>query len=117
MKVMMILVSLEIYHLLKASLWKRMLLRVEVYALNVCKFFFAYSRCVLLCDVIVNSYFFLREKYKNPRVLSCLHVLCENCLKDLLAVDNEDENVIYSGRSKPHKAFIVCPLCKQETAV
>ncbi|XP_046639554.1 brain tumor protein-like isoform X2 [Daphnia pulicaria] len=58
------------------------------------------------------------EKYKNPRVLSCLHVLCENCLKDLLAVDNEEdcENVIYSGRSKPHKAFIVCPLCKQETS-
>jgi hypothetical protein len=36
---MMISVSLEIYRLLKALLLKKMLLKVEVYALSVCKLF------------------------------------------------------------------------------
>lgn len=78
------------------------------------------SHNVTICCAFINNTFFNREKYKNPRVLSCLHVLCENCLKDLLAVETDEEgcdNVIYSGRNKPHRAFIVCPLCKQETAV
>lgn len=39
MRVMMISVSLEIYRLLKALLLKKMLLKVEVYALSVCKLF------------------------------------------------------------------------------
>ena len=111
---MKILGSLEICLLLKVWLLKRMLLKVEACALSVCKF-----QLTFLENNLFNMLFLAREKYKNPRVLSCLHVLCENCLKDLLAVDDEDgcENVIYSGRSKPHRAFISCPLCKQETAV
>lgn len=51
--------------------------------------------------------------------MSCLHVLCETCLKSLLAAA-EDEEVqednIYVGRGKPQR-IIVCPLCKQETMV
>lgn len=59
-----------------------------------------------------------REKYKNPRVLSCLHVLCENCLKELLTNEDDDacENALFSGRGKP-LSIITCPLCKQDTMV
>jgi hypothetical protein len=37
----------------------------------------------------------------------------------LLSVDDEDEceNMVYSGRSKQHRAIIMCPICKQESMV
>ncbi len=66
------------------------------------------------------------RKYKNPRVLSCLHVLCENCLLELLQparagsadADEADKILPYSsGRSKSRAGTIICPFCKQETAV
>jgi transposase-like protein len=60
-------------------------------------------------------------KYKNPRVLSCLHVLCETCLKELLmsagSSDGDDDNEApYSGR-KSRTGIITCPQCRQETVV
>lgn len=63
--------------------------------------------------------FWYREKYKNPRVLSCLHVLCETCLKNLLAVADDEEGTdeaVYMSRNKTHRT-ITCPICKQETIV
>ena len=60
-------------------------------------------------------------KYKNPRVLSCLHVLCETCLKELLmsagSSDGDDDNEApFSGR-KSRTGIITCPQCRQETVV
>ena len=58
------------------------------------------------------------KKQKSPRVLSCLHVLCEICVKDLLEFESEEssENAIFAARKKT-KTTITCPMCKQETAV
>lgn len=71
--------------------------------------------CIIL---LLLTIFTFREKYKNPRVLSCLHVLCENCLKESLTADDEDccENTLFTGRGK-HLTVITCPLCKQDTMV
>ena len=62
------------------------------------------------------------EKYLSPRVLSCLHVLCETCLKELLVEvgDNDEDDQVYNGSGrngcKSH-GTITCPQCKQETIV
>jgi len=56
------------------------------------------------------------KKQKSPRVLSCLHVLCEHCVKELLEVDCDDLSESFTGRKKT-KNIITCPLCKQETSV
>jgi len=58
------------------------------------------------------------KKQKSPRVLSCLHVLCEICVKELIELESEDlsENGVFTGRKKT-KNTITCPICKQETTV
>ena len=49
------------------------------------------------------------ERFKNPKVLSCLHVYCQACLEKLVAESSEEQT--------PPFVVIECPECKQETAV
>lgn len=49
--------------------------------------------------------FTIREKFRSPRVLTCLHVFCEECIDGLLE-ENEDVN-----------NSIECPECNQATTV
>lgn len=49
-----------------------------------------------------------REKLRSPRVLSCLHVFCEECIDSLL-----EENANPLKTNNP----IECPECEQETVV
>lgn len=44
-----------------------------------------------------------KSKFEQPRVLSCLHVFCEECLKKHLSENGFGQNVIQ------------CPDCNQET--
>ncbi|KAJ6638590.1 Brain tumor protein [Pseudolycoriella hygida] len=49
-----------------------------------------------------------KQQLESPRVLSCLHVFCENCLTNILNNDCTDA---------PKMNSIVCPDCKQTTTV
>ncbi|KAG4068417.1 hypothetical protein HA402_007937 [Bradysia odoriphaga] len=48
-----------------------------------------------------------KQHLESPRVLSCLHVFCENCLTNILNNDTNDSKI----------NSIVCPDCKQTTTV
>ncbi|XP_014217341.1 B-box type zinc finger protein ncl-1-like [Copidosoma floridanum] len=48
------------------------------------------------------------KKLTSPRVLSCLHVFCENCL---------DEHCNAKDRELKLSMVIACPMCQQETRV
>lgn len=53
------------------------------------------------------------EKYKQPRILSCLHVFCTACLEKQLEEDAEHDTVL--GAVNGLKNSIKCPICKQVT--
>ena len=52
------------------------------------------------------------EKYKQPRVLMCLHVFCTPCLEKLVAEREEKKEEPIFTQSPDD---ITCPVCKQKT--
>ena len=58
------------------------------------------------------------EKYKQPRILSCLHVFCTPCLEKQLEDGDTggDHDSIAEGASIP-KDTLKCTLCKQMTVL
>ena len=57
-----------------------------------------------MCHVCDNS-------FNMPKVLTCLHVFCQDCIEKLVEPGTPDE-----GGSAPSK-IIICPVCSQETRV
>ncbi|GAB6020299.1 hypothetical protein CHUAL_003013 [Chamberlinius hualienensis] len=55
------------------------------------------------------------EDYQQPRLLSCLHVYCEQCLNKMLLEKADEKND--SEESIRTDDLIVCPTCNQETKV
>jgi hypothetical protein len=49
------------------------------------------------------------EKFKEPRVLSCLHVFCTNCLKNQVEPKTPDDD------ASDANSEIICNTCQQET--
>lgn len=55
-----------------------------------------------------NFHIFLdRNSLDAPRVMSCLHVFCEECIVQLMIDETGDSR----------NCVITCPVCKQSTAV
>lgn len=50
------------------------------------------------------------ESFKSPKVLTCLHVFCQDCIEKLVEPMTPEEG------EKPINA-IICPVCSQETRV
>ena len=50
------------------------------------------------------------NRFKQPRVLSCLHIFCSECLEQKLRNKDEEENIITDGQ-------LVCPTCHQVTTL
>jgi len=71
-----------------------------------------------------------RKRFQQPRVLSCLHVLCTSCL-DRLVEDKEgvgdgdatvevgvkSSSKVAPAGTEPEQVSLVCPSCSQETKV
>lgn len=51
------------------------------------------------------------DKLKEPRVLSCLHVFCTECLKKQL------EPATPEGERPAGEAEVICNLCGQDTKI
>lgn len=47
------------------------------------------------------------EKYKQPRVLGCLHVFCTDCITELANEQNSNDSLNVLGQS------VTCPMCQQ----
>jgi len=54
------------------------------------------------------------QRYQQPRVLHCLHVLCTPCLEKFVSNDEEGKTV---GQRPGDSKVMICPVCSQETHV
>ncbi|XP_074650430.1 protein meiotic P26-like [Tubulanus polymorphus] len=61
------------------------------------------------------------DKFKNPRILTCLHVFCTVCLEKLMSGDDDDDDdeELEASEDEDVKVknpdVLVCPTCEQET--
>lgn len=70
----------------------------------------AEARMVSTCSIC-------EERYKQPKVLSCLHVFCAECLTKKLNNNSTSSNDsgLLEGIPSSDKLLLVCPLCDQHT--
>jgi len=54
------------------------------------------------------------ERYKQPRILQCLHVFCTGCLEKLCSDDDDGNKAALMG-TREEKVLLMCPVCQQET--
>ena len=57
---------------------------------------------------------FCGEKFKQPRILSCLHVFCTPCLEEQLKEGSVEHDTLVEGEGKKRDR-LKCTVCKQIT--
>jgi tripartite motif-containing protein 2/3 len=60
---------------------------------------------------------FCEEQYKQPKILSCLHIFCLDCVKKIVDTSLEGKEEDATLKSKGGKILINCPTCHQITNV
>ena len=70
---------------------------------------------LLTSDIEFNCNF-CEERFKQPKILSCLHVFCAECVKKIIdsAVEGKEDEAALRSKIK---STITCPTCQQTTSV